>query len=86
MLPVMCRVVSLMIVLLAVLAPPLAMATAHCLAGDCEGFCVSAIAPAPTVIAAAGLLAFATADRSPIILSRPLRLSEPPPRLLRSTV
>jgi hypothetical protein len=86
MLRVMLRGVSLMIVLLAVLTPPLAMATAHCLAGDCEGFCVSALAPAPPVIVAAGLLASATADRSVSPFSRPLRLTEPPPRPLAATV
>lgn len=86
MLPVMLRAVSLVIVLLAAVAPPLAMATAHCLAGDCEGFCVSALAPAPAVIVAAGLLAFTTADRSVSAFSGPLRLLEPPPRPLRATV
>jgi len=86
MLPVMLRAVSLMIVLLAVVAPPLAMATAHCLAGGCEGFCISAVAPASTVVVAAGLLAFAIADRSASPFSSPLRLLEPPPRPLRATV
>jgi hypothetical protein len=86
MLPVMFRTVSLVIVLLAVLAPPLDMATAHCLEGGCEGFCISAIAPAPTIVVAADMLAFATDDRSPSLLSSPLRLSEPPPRPLRTTV
>lgn len=82
----MFRVVSLMIVLLAVVAPPLAMATAHCLEGGCEGFCISAIAPVATGIVAAGLLAFATDDRPALLLSSPLRLSEPPPRSLVPTV
>ena len=80
------RVVAITIVLLAVLVPPLAMATAHCLAGDCEGFCVSAIAPAPVVIAATLSLAFAAGDRPAVILAAPVRLSEPPPRPLPVTV
>lgn len=82
----MSRVVAIVIVLLAVLAPPLAMATAHCLAGDCEGFCVSVIAPAPVVMAAGAALVFTTADRPAFILAAPVRLSEPPPRPLRATV
>ena len=82
----MSRVVAITIVLLAVLAPPLAMATAHCLAGDCEGFCVSAIAPAPIVMAPILSLARATGDRPAVILAAPVRLSEPPPRPLPITV
>jgi len=80
----MSRVVALTLVLLAVLAPPLAMATAHCLAGDCEGFCVSA--PAPTMIAAIVDVMFATAESVAAVPSVLLRLSEPPPRSLRTTV
>ena len=80
------RVVALTIVLLAVLAPPLAMATAHCLAGDCDGFCVSAIAPAPLEIAATASLKSATAARPPVLVTAPARLTEPPPRSLRATV
>ena len=83
---VMSRVVATAILLLAVLAPPLAMATAHCLAGDCEGFCVSAIAPAPVVIVTIGAVVSATADPAAVILAPPVRLSEPPPRSFRTTV
>ena len=82
----MSRVIAVAIVLLAVLAPPLAMATAHCLAGDCEGFCVSAIAPAPVVIVTIAAAVSATADPAAVILAPPVRLSEPPPRSLRATV
>ena len=82
----MTRVVAIAIVLLAVLMPPLAMATAHCLAGDCEGFCVSAIAVAPVMMAAATSLALAAPDRPAFILAAPVRLFEPPPRPLRATV
>ena len=83
---VMSRVVAITIVLLAVLAPPLAMATAHCLAGDCEGFCVSAIAPAPVVIVTITAVVPAPADPAAVILTPLVRLSEPPPRSLRATV
>ena len=82
----MSRVLALTLVLLAVLAPPLAMATAHCLAGDCQGFCVSAVAPAPTMTIVIAGVASATADSAPAVLTAPLRLSEPPPRSLRTTV
>jgi hypothetical protein len=82
----MSRVVAVTLVLLAVLAPPLAMATAHCLAGDCEGFCVSAVAPAPTMIAAIADVLFATAESVATVPSAPIRLSEPPPRSLHATV
>ena len=82
----MSRVVALTLVLLALLAPPLAMATAHCLGGDCEGFCVSAVAPAPTMISAIAAVASATADPVAAILTAPLRLPEPPPRSLHTTV
>ena len=82
----MSRVVALTLVLLAVLAPPLAMATAHCLAGDCEGFCVSAVAPAPTMVTAIMALAAAPDDPAAALLTAPVRLSEPPPRSLHATV
>jgi hypothetical protein len=80
------RAIAVTLVLLAVLAPPLAMATAHCLAGDCEGFCVSAVAPARAMISAITIVASATADRAVAVLTAPLRLSEPPPRSLAATV
>ena len=80
------RVVATAIVLLAVLAPPLAMATAHCLAGDCEGFCVSAIAAAPVAIVTTAAVVSATADPAAVILTPPVRLSAPPPRSLRAAV
>jgi hypothetical protein len=83
---VMSRVVALTLVVLAVLVSPLAMATAHCLAGDCEGFCVSAVAPAPTMITAIAAVVSATADPAAAILTVPIRLSEPPPRSLHATV
>jgi len=80
------RTMAVTLVLLAVLAPPLAMATAHCLAGDCDGFCVSAIAPAPTMIAAIVEVMFATVESVAAVPTVPLRLSEPPPRSLHTTV
>ena len=78
--------IAVTLVLLAALAPPLAMATAHCLAGDCEGFCVSAVAPAPTMIAAIVDVMFATTESVAAVPSVSLRLSEPPPRSLHATV
>lgn len=82
----MSRAVALTLLLLAVLAPPLAMMTAHCLAGDCQGFCVSAVAPAPTMIPAITAVTSATADPAAGLLTVSLRLSEPPPRSLHTTV
>jgi hypothetical protein len=82
----MSRVAALTLVLFALLAPPLAMATAHCLAGDCEGFCVPALAPAVAVIAGVTAVVSAATDPAAVLLTAPIRLSEPPPRSLRPTV
>jgi hypothetical protein len=82
----MSRAVALTLALLALAMPPLALATAHCLAGDCEGFCVSSIAPAPARIPILAAVMSATADPATTVLTAPVRLSEPPPRRLHSTV
>jgi hypothetical protein len=82
----MSRAVALTLALLALVMSPLAMATAHCLAGDCEGFCVSSVAQAPAMIRVVAAGVPATADPSTTALTAPLRLSEPPPRRLPSTV
>jgi hypothetical protein len=83
---VMTRATAVILVILAVLATPVAMASAHCLAGDCEGFCVSAVAPTPMRVTV--IMAVVSAASEPLlcILTTPPRPSEPPPRPSRPTV
>lgn len=80
------RLMAVVIVLLAVLAPTLALASMHCLTADCDGPCVAAVTASLVVIAIASLVSLAAPERASIVRSVAIRLPELPPRRLHSAV
>jgi hypothetical protein len=80
----MTRLTAILMVVLAVLAPTLALASTHCLVADCDGPCVPGVTTITLVLTVA-LVAAAPAITAPRVASPALRLLEQPPRPLPVT-